>query len=80
MINLRFKEIFLNVEIRNFLLLEEKVVIEFVLDLIFLIINFLFEINVLVIFINEILDELDYLDIKESVRFVDYIGNILSLK
>ncbi|HBG0878537.1 TPA: PRD domain-containing protein, partial [Clostridioides difficile] len=80
LINLRLKEIFPNAEIRNFSLLEEKAVIEFAPDLIFSITNLLFEINAPVILINEILDELDYLDIKESVRFADHIGNISSPK
>ncbi|EQF22825.1 PRD domain protein [Clostridioides difficile CD160] len=80
LINLRLKEIFPNADIKNFSLLEEKAVVEFAPDLIFSITNLLFEINTPVILINEILDELDYLDIKESIRFAEHIGNISSPK
>lgn len=75
LIKLRMNEIFPNAEIRNFSLLAEKEVVGFSPDLIFSITNLEFKINAPVILINEILDELDYLNIKESVRFADCIGS-----
>lgn len=75
LIKLRMNEIFPNAEIRNFSLLAEKEVVDFSPDLIFSITNLEFKINAPVILINEILDELDYLDIKESVRLADCTGS-----
>ena len=80
LIKLKMKEIFPHAEIKNFSLLEEKEVIEFLPDLVFSITNLEFKINAPVILINEILDELDYLNIKESVRFVDCIGSVSNPK
>ncbi|MGL6106985.1 BglG family transcription antiterminator [Romboutsia sp.] len=74
LIKLRLSEIFSNAELRNFSLLDKKQVIEFKPDLIFSIADLSFEVNAPVILIKEILDDLDYLKIKESVKFVDDFG------
>ena len=80
LIKLRLREIFPNAEIKNFSLLDEEEVVCFEPDLIFSITNLEFKTNAPVILINEILDELDYLNIKESVRFADQIGSISNPK
>lgn len=80
LIKLKLSEIFQNAEIKTFSLLAKKEVVDFSPDLIFSITNLEFKTNAPVILINEILDELDYLNIKESVRFADRIGNISNPK
>ena len=80
LIKLKLSEIFQNAEIKTFSLLAEKEVVDFSPDLIFSITNLEFKTNAPVILINEILDELDYLNIKESVRFADRIGSISNPK
>ncbi|RDY25319.1 PRD domain-containing protein, partial [Romboutsia weinsteinii] len=76
LIKLRLKEIFPNAKLRNFSLLDKEDVVKFSPDLIFSIADLSFEVNAPVILIKEILDELDYLKIKESVRFVDDFGKV----
>ncbi|MEG2354101.1 MAG: BglG family transcription antiterminator [Clostridium sp.] len=76
LIKLRLQEIFPNAELRNFSLLDKELVIEFSPDLIFSITDLSFEVNAPVILIKEILDDLDYLNIKESVRFVDDFAKV----
>ena len=73
LIKLRLTEIFRNAIIENFSLLDEEEVIEFKPDLIFSITKLGFKIDAPVILINEILDELDNMNIKESVMFVDHM-------
>ncbi len=80
LIKLKLSEIFQNAEIKTFSLLAEKEVVDFSPDLIFSITNLEFKTNAPVILINEILDELDYLNIKESVRFANRIGSISNPK
>lgn len=74
LIKLRLQEIFPNAQVRNFSLLDKEEIIDFSPDLIFSITDLSFEINAPVILIKEILDDLDYLKIKESVRYVDDFG------
>lgn len=76
LIKLKLKEIFSNAELINFSLLDKEEVLEFSPDLIFSIADLPFEVNAPVILINEILDDLDYLKIKESIRFIDDIGKV----
>ncbi|MGL5693038.1 MAG: PTS sugar transporter subunit IIA, partial [Peptostreptococcaceae bacterium] len=80
LIKLRLKEIFSNAELRNFSLLDKDEVIEFEPDLIFSITDLSFKVKAPVILIKEILDDLDYLKIKESVRFVGGHGQCTSPK
>ena len=70
------QEIFPNAEVKNFSLLDKEKIIEFLPDLIFSITDLSFEVNAPVILIKEILDDLDYLKIKESVRYVDDFGKV----
>ena len=76
LIKLRLQEIFPNAEVKNFSLLDKEKIIEFLPDLIFSITDLSFEVNAPVILIKEILDDLDYLKIKESVRYVDDFGKV----
>lgn len=75
-IKLRLKEIFVNSEIKNFSLLDEEKVINFDPDLIFSITDLSYKTNALVIRINEILDELDYINIKKSIQFTDSLISV----
>ena len=76
LIKLRLQEIFPNAEVKNFSLLDKEKIIEFLPDLIFSITDLSFEVNAPVILIKEILDDLDYKKIKESVRYVDDFGKV----
>lgn len=76
LIKLRLQEIFPNAEVKNFSLLDKEKIMEFLPDLIFSITDLSFEVNAPVILIKEILDDLDYLKIKESVRYVDDFGKV----
>lgn len=76
LIKLRLQEILPNAEVKNFSLLDKEKIMEFLPDLIFSITDLSFEVNAPVILIKEILDDLDYLKIKESVRYVDDFGKV----
>lgn len=76
LIKLRLQEIFPNAEVQNFSLLDKDKIVNFSPDLIFSITDLSFEVHAPVILIKEILDDLDYLKIKESVRYVDDFGKV----
>lgn len=80
LIKLRLTEIFPNAEIENFSMLEEEDVISFDPDMIFSITELGFKTKAPVILINEILDELDNLNIKEHVMLAEQIGNVSNPK
>lgn len=80
LIKLRLSEIFPNAEIENYSLLDEIGIKEFKPNLIFSIRELAFKIEVPVILINEILDDLDDLNIKESIMLADNMSNIINPK
>lgn len=80
LIKLRLQEIFPNAEVQNFSLLDKDKIVNFSPDLIFSITDLSFEVHAPVILIKEILDDLDYLKIKESVRYVDDFGKVTNPK
>ncbi|WP_300282597.1 BglG family transcription antiterminator [Peptacetobacter sp.] len=80
LIKIRLSEIFPNAEIENFSLLDERDVISFDPDIIFSIRELSFKTKAPVVLINEILDDLDNLSIKESVMLVDSMSDIKNPK
>lgn len=69
LIKMKLAGIFPNAELVDFTLLDQKKILEFRPDLVFSIARLSFEVEAPIILIKEILDDIDYLKIKDSVRY-----------